>query len=322
MGYEMIEITSDLDSLKNTRQEIKENKEENYGKYCQKVPESPSPSDKRLDDLKQKKAKTESERLEQRKGELERRYGEEVTPNLVKLDDQGYYRKLRLEYYLTEGREYVKGRDIKAINSLTESSGKLFKPDLIRVTMFDQVKALEALKVLQFLDPEKVFTNQDEEIAEYHQFLVNNRHEIKSILGVNIAEDSYPIASINKLLDLTGYKLGCVKKSGKVRTYQLSPLSPEERERRDRILDRWLTRDRAPECQSDNLDRTNNIDLNIYSSVQSTEPSNPQTQQEGAGLSEPCPSPPVRETTGGRKRSNLVTTSESFRRSRIVEWLW
>jgi Domain of unknown function (DUF3854)/AAA domain len=63
--------------------------------------------------LQQQRSKTRTERNIERKYKLEQRYGVEVTPELVKKDDTGYYPQLRLCYYLTLGREYVAERDRK-----------------------------------------------------------------------------------------------------------------------------------------------------------------------------------------------------------------
>ncbi|MHC5832195.1 MAG: hypothetical protein ACYT04_93490, partial [Nostoc sp.] len=61
--------------------------------------------------LQQQRAKTTTERHIERKYKLLQRYGVDVTSELVKKDDQGYYPQLRLHFYLTLGRAFVADRD-------------------------------------------------------------------------------------------------------------------------------------------------------------------------------------------------------------------
>ncbi|MFN6463559.1 MAG: hypothetical protein RMZ41_017330 [Nostoc sp. DedVER02] len=60
-----------------------------------------------------KRAKTKTERHQQRKAELSGRYEVDVSPKLVEKDDDGSYPQLRMHYYLTLGREFLTNRDAK-----------------------------------------------------------------------------------------------------------------------------------------------------------------------------------------------------------------
>jgi hypothetical protein len=118
---EVLEIGSVKDGITATR-------DEEYGKHCQAVDATPNPDDNRYDSLKKQKERKPKELLEFRKGELSRRYAEElVSPELIELDDDGEYPRMRLHYYLTEGRDHLSERDKQVLQGMLESGqGNLF----------------------------------------------------------------------------------------------------------------------------------------------------------------------------------------------------
>ncbi|MCC5669515.1 hypothetical protein LC653_38275 [Nostoc sp. CHAB 5784] len=78
-----------------------------YTAECEAIANSVELSQTELKKLQDKKAKTKTERHQQRKAELSRRYEIDVTPDLVEKDDDGWYPQLRMHYYLTLGREFL-----------------------------------------------------------------------------------------------------------------------------------------------------------------------------------------------------------------------
>ncbi|WP_308189940.1 hypothetical protein [Nostoc sp. XA010] len=77
--------------------------------------------------MQDKRAKTKTERHQQRKAELSRRYEIGVTPDLVEKDDDGWYPQLRTHYYLTVGREFLTNRDAKrAASSAVRGWGEFY----------------------------------------------------------------------------------------------------------------------------------------------------------------------------------------------------
>ncbi len=89
--------------------------------------------------LQDKPAKTKTERHQQRKAELSRRYEVEVTPDLVEKDDDGWYPQLRMHYYLTLGREFLTNRDTKRAKAQLEAEeNSIWKPDFNKGQMLPQ----------------------------------------------------------------------------------------------------------------------------------------------------------------------------------------
>jgi hypothetical protein len=66
----------------------------------------PIESEEEYEALKNQKVKTEAQRQSQARYELERRYGVEATPELVRRDDDNWYSSVRMHYFLTIGREF------------------------------------------------------------------------------------------------------------------------------------------------------------------------------------------------------------------------
>ncbi|MBD2536252.1 hypothetical protein H6G97_45970 [Nostoc flagelliforme FACHB-838] len=101
-----------------------------------------------LKKLQDKRAKTKTERHQQRKAELFRRYGVEVTPELVDKDDDAWYPQLRMHYYLTLGREFLANRDAKrAAAQLEARENSIWKPDFNKGQLLPAVLLLESLNL-------------------------------------------------------------------------------------------------------------------------------------------------------------------------------
>ena len=232
---------------------LKETCTENYRAYCQAVPKVETPTDSELEELKNKRAKTPTERLKERKGNLNKRYGVEVTTELVEKDDNGWYPQLQLHYYLTVGNIYLPERDKRSLSQISElGNGKAFKPDINNRQLSAPIKALEEILILQFLDPEKEFTASS--LADWLEMVIQFRYDIKTLLGVSINPDKdSAIAVAQRILKKLGLKLEFKywrgDRSKKQRVYSGCNLNPDERER---VFDNWLARERSgsPEFNS------------------------------------------------------------------------
>ena len=228
-----------------TNEEIIENKEASYGEYCQKVVDAEIPGELELEVLREKRSKTEAERLKEHKGNLKQKYQVDVTPELVEKDDKGWYRKLQLHYYLTVGERFLPGRDKKKLATLMEEGGSLFKPDINKQCLGAIVYALKALNIEQFFDANMVFSKHS--LKDWFEVLNNpmTRGQIRTILGVTInAQKDTPIAVANRILKLLGLKLELTGSTGgrdnKHRIYQGCRINPDER---DKVFAKWFDRD-------------------------------------------------------------------------------
>ncbi|WP_339374432.1 hypothetical protein, partial [Picosynechococcus sp. PCC 7002] len=96
---------------KDYRDELKAVKDHNYLQERVAISIVENPDDRQYEKLKRQRAKSETERHQERHGKLSRSYGLTVTPDLVEKDDDGWYSQLQLEYYLTVGKAFCSARD-------------------------------------------------------------------------------------------------------------------------------------------------------------------------------------------------------------------
>ena len=244
-GYELDSPASrDLVNCDLIRDQIKQTCQENYQQYCQAVPQVETPSDSELEALSNKRTKTQEERYRERKGQLIKRYGVEVLPELVEKDDRGWYPQLQLHYYLTVGNIYLAERDRRSLSQLKkQGNNKIFKPDINKRQLSAQIRGLQLIGIEQFLNPDAEFTKDS--LADWFEMVVKWRFEIKSLLGVNInPERDSAIAVVQRILRKLGLRLELkhqIRINGKpTRVYQGCNLNPDERVS---VFDNWLERD-------------------------------------------------------------------------------
>ncbi|WP_306423353.1 hypothetical protein [Nostoc favosum] len=239
---------------------VKAASEQLYTAECQAIADSDELSQTELKKLQDKRAKTKTERHQQRKAELSRRYEIDVIPDLVEKDDDGWYPQLRMHYYLTLGREFLTTRDAKrAASQLELGENSIWKPDFNKGQLLPAVLLLENLNLLQFLTPDVQLRGSDEKMVQFKALAVTHRHVIKNYLNVSISEKLTPIAIAQKLLAKIDLKLDYVGRLGKRENrecvYQF--VAPDDQ--RDLIFGQWLNRDEALNRESVSL--INNIEF-------------------------------------------------------------
>ncbi|PAX56128.1 plasmid replication protein, CyRepA1 family [Brunnivagina elsteri] len=223
--------------------EVKAASQELYSEECNAIASSESISDSEFKKLQDKKAKTKTERHQERKASLKERYGIDVTPALVEKDDDGYYPQLRLHYFLTLGRENLVSRDSKRAKSqIEEGESAIWKPDFSKGQLLPAVLILEKLNIGHFLIPGIMFRGSDVELQNLKALAVQYRYVIRDYLGVTISEGMSAIAIIQTLLSKLGLKLSYVARMGsrenRERVYQFV----EPKDERDVIYQQWENR--------------------------------------------------------------------------------
>ncbi len=240
------EPTSAVESEVVNSSEIKEQignvRDRNYHTYCQAVPQAVTPTDTELEKLNNKKVKTEQERLIEKKGNLIKRYGIKVTPELIKRDDDGWYGKLQIHYYLSLGERYLAQRDRRSLSQIEDCS-YAFKPDINKKQLLAKVWALKLIDIEQFLDPDAEFDKDS--LASWLEKIILLRFDIQSILGVSInPERDSAIAVAQRLLKKLGLKLEFTcqtrSKGKRIRVYKGCNLNSDGRET---VFINWLVRD-------------------------------------------------------------------------------
>lgn len=234
------ELGEDSDPKKDY-QAIKVTTEENTARDDQEVCDRPHITDSEGETLKRKQALAKGDRQTLKKWKTQKSYGQTVTPDLIRMDAKGGYRKLKTEYYLTRGRPYRSQHYGQKLHGLLEAGkGKLFAPDVgKRIGGHTTALALENLQVTQFLAPGKTFT--PDSLTLWHGKLLAYKNDLKLHLGIKVARS--PIKAANQLLKLMGRKLAFVGWSNtdgqKSRVYQLE----KDDIPRDPIFDYWESQD-------------------------------------------------------------------------------
>jgi len=230
------------------KDDLTESRDKIYDEHCSAVSQAPSPDEKRYETLSKKQARTNDELKELRKGELSRRYSEElVNSELVKLDDDGEYSKMRLHYYLTIGRAFLSARDKQVAEKHLESGkGELFLPDINRSLLGGKIKYLEALNIKDLLESGTEWSNDSQALIDLSIKSQQYKDGIKAVLGVSITEKDTPIRIAQKFLrQCLGLAFDQPIKRGAKGNQQRYYQAVEVPELRQQILEVWLARDEA-----------------------------------------------------------------------------
>jgi len=219
---------------------------QNYLAECRAIATAHSLDEPQYQYLKKQLIKSLGDRRQLRKYELQQRYHLPITPELVSLDDEGWYQKIRLHYFLTLGRSYLADRDTKAAKKLIEQGdGSLFLPDFNSSQLGAIVGSLEIMGISALLqDLTRELCNTDAELQSLAAIAHGNRREIKTILNLGIAKNYSPITIVSRLLSKIGCKIKCLRyvsqNQKRVRIYQI--VSPTDR--REQVFAHWLAIDR------------------------------------------------------------------------------
>ena len=183
------------------KEELASSRNTNYLIKREAIASKATPDSTRLKYLQEKQVKTESERLEQRKGELAERYGSDdlVTPELVELDDKGEYSKAQLHYYLTEGEEFLNEREKSRIEHLLElGENELFLPDANKGMIGGKLAFLKVLGIPKLFEQDCKWTNHSQELIDLSIKTSKFKTLIKDVLGMSfnfdrVGKDGQPL---------------------------------------------------------------------------------------------------------------------------------
>ena len=224
---------------------ITEISEQNYHTECKAIATAPNLTELEYQTLRKRLIKSNSDRRQLKKYQLQQRYHLPITPELVSLDDNGWYHKIRLHYFLTIGRAYLADRDTKVAQKLIEQgNGSLFLPDFNSSQLGAVVGTMEILGIPILLkDINRELRNSDPDLQALAKIVLSNRSEIKTIVGIGIAKNYSPIAIISRFLDKIDCKLKCIRSESqgkkRIRVYQIA----QPTDGREQVLQHWLNID-------------------------------------------------------------------------------
>jgi hypothetical protein len=251
-GHNIINLSTDPESGKLLSDELSDLRDIRHEEEAELEAEVAMPTKSQFEELVKKKAKTKVERLQERKYSRWLKYGVDVTSDLILKDDDGWHPKIQMHYYCTVGREHVKARDVKRFDSQLEVGGMaLWKPDFNRSQLGAAVNVIEALKILNLVQPGREYRSTDADLVHLAEVAKANAPYIKNVLGVTVRKTDTPIAILQNLLSKVGQKLSYSKREGsdgkraRVYTYALPT------DGRELIFESWLSRDTSTPCNND-----------------------------------------------------------------------
>jgi len=202
-------------------------RDENYQAECEAIAAAADLSADEYQRLRRQLVKIDAERYSCRKYQLQQRYQQPVTPELVAKDDAGWYQQLRLHYFLTVGRSHLAERDAAMARQLVAcGDGTIFVPDFNDSQLGVAIGALEVLGLPPLLaQPERELRNGDRDLLEMAELALDNRTLIRAALGIGLAANYSPVTIARRFLELLGYGLQLVRcegdRSQRIRVYRL-----------------------------------------------------------------------------------------------------
>ncbi len=214
---------------------------DNCDLYHRQVSDAATLSPCEYEELKRRQNPTTTQRLQLHKTEICRKYNvNDVSPELVELDEQRVYARMKVHYYLTIGRPYMKHKErIRLEKMLQLGQGCLFSPDFNRNSISAQIWLYEFLDFLPLLEKSQVHKD-DPDLQRLAMVCKEMADDIKSILHVTIHPDDTPVVVYRKLREPLGLpkliKLGRFGERG-ARHYTYA--NPDLTERYE-LFERWL----------------------------------------------------------------------------------
>jgi len=235
---------------KEIKRKIKDIKQQNQLAAANSVATAKDINYVEYEQLLTKHSLSNAERHQVNKYILRQRYGIVVTPQLKLQDEKGYYGQLLIHYYLTHESEYFHVKDQQEWSQqLLWGEGKVFLPDLRTYTL--KVEAMRALGIMQFLEIERVFTENDADLIWLKNVAIQSSRHIKRALGIDLVRGKESVAGIkllNRLLSLLGLKLQQVNDGYKIDLETLN-------DGRDKIFTVWQHRDDLMLTSLHNMER-------------------------------------------------------------------
>ncbi|NJM87123.1 MAG: DUF3854 domain-containing protein [Hydrococcus sp. RU_2_2] len=243
--YSLAEAWERVKSQNQLTDAINEVREQNYQAECNAIARANDLNEEQYRALKRRLVKTISQKRSLRKHELKNRYELPITPQLVALDDDNWYQKLRIHYFLTIGRSYLADRDaIVAKQLIDRGHGSLFFPDFNGSQLGTIIGTMEVLGIpILLADSSRELRNTDDDLQQLAKIAMNNRTEIKTIIGIGIAKNASPIVIIRRFLEEIGYGLMNICCEGtrqkRIRVYRV--VVPNDG--REEVFKQWLLKD-------------------------------------------------------------------------------
>lgn len=218
-GHIVVDWCGDEEIASDTiKKEVTSVRDELYTRHRDDVAAADRLTDTEFEKLSKQQERRTSELLQFRKGQIERKYLVECTPDLVKKDDDKWSAKLRLHYYWQEGKEYLTFRDQRAFEkTITHGQGDYFIPDNNKSMMHPKVALLDYLGISRLYD-DHGFHNEHPVILDIFDKIKAQVHNVQIVAGVDlkkqVKDEKNKISTVQHILALLGHKMVCYSRKG------------------------------------------------------------------------------------------------------------
>lgn len=246
-GYEIheVEARADLEAIGFVKQQLEsliETRDETYQEECDAEVAIDLISDKEGEALKKKRSRSAIEQLQYRKWKRHKKYSVPVDENLIRKDNDGWFPRLQLYYFLLIGRQHLEQRDAQLLNA-SSHKGLTWFPSFNRSHFGVTIALLDFLDVTALMDSERDYKNTDSDLIDFAEKSRANRTSLRDLLGVTIGETHSPIAICNKILKGLGLHLIFARKEGARGSNQRVYRFKEPDDGRFEVFPEWLKRD-------------------------------------------------------------------------------
>ncbi len=238
-GYDVRFVKGNEDST--LSKELKEIKDAKVDTYCQAVNDADISDEEEIEAIQRKQGLTDEERIKLAKVNLQSRYLTELNPTLVRTDLDGNYSKLRLQYYLTDGFEYLPQRDKERLESLLGDDKLLFSPDVNKSLLAGKIgllKMIDPMKFIEEMGSDEV-KDDDDRVIEFWQHLKTFEVQLARFFGIKL-DGKKAMTDIKKILRTIAHDFVSDSKSKK----RNKPKTIQQiyKDKKD-IFEKWLEYD-------------------------------------------------------------------------------
>ncbi|MBW4591125.1 DUF3854 domain-containing protein [Aetokthonos hydrillicola Thurmond2011] len=215
-GHHVIDVEPE-DDVVYSLEGLQETREENYEKHRVQTSEAEDIDLTKHEELKKKRDKTDKEYLEVKKADLVKTYGIEVTPELVKLNDNDWYEEIYLHYLVIHPEFFAQKELNNGQALLNNGRGETFIPDANKASTY----ARKVLGLRNYLRIDKLLTTNG--MCESHPLAVEvgniSKAKIFALreLGINLLESKKDYRKLSnmsfchKIVHMLGLKYPKVK---------------------------------------------------------------------------------------------------------------
>jgi len=194
-------------------------RDEFYLKYRQDVSASSTLTDTEFEKLNRQQQRKTDELLQLIKGQVERKYLVECSPELIEKDDNKWGSKLRLHYFWKDGREYLQFKDAQFMEkAIAHGQGDYFMIDSNRSLMQMKVGLLDYLGIARLYEGAGFHNGHPAVVDILEKVRVAARH-VQTVAGIDLSkvakDEKRSIEGLQMILNLLGHKMTCYARKGK-----------------------------------------------------------------------------------------------------------